>query len=134
MGTLIMRLPGLKTTIAQPANDENPKCPKKLRRQSTAHYLNSASVNKCKRKQFEICPRLAYNARGYAQLGEKFRPPAWPLQSVFFKAKIRKLSRITNAEWPSAIAQLRMSRCYASLCSRLNYFNGLIVFKKLRII
>ena len=54
------------------------------------------------------------NARGYAQLGEKFRPPAWPLQSVLIKAKIRKLSRITNAEWPSSFAQLRMSRCCTS--------------------
>ena len=58
---------------------------------------------------------LAYNARGYAQLGEKFRPPAWPLQSVFIKAKIQIFSRITNADWPSSFAQLRMSRCYMPL-------------------
>ena len=57
----------------------------------------------------ETCPQLAYNAHGYAQLGEKFRPPAWPLKSVFIKAKIRLFSRIPNAEWPSSFAQLRIT-------------------------
>jgi hypothetical protein len=57
------------------------------------------------------CVSIAGNARGYAQLGEKFRPSAWPLQSVFIKAKIQLFSRITNAEWPSSFAQLRMSQC-----------------------
>ena len=103
-----MYLTSLKTTAAQPAKNANKKCRKKFRAQSTANYLNSASVNKCKRIEIEIRPRLAYNARGYAQLGEKFRPPAWPLKSVFIKAKIQMLSRIPNAEWPSSIAQLRI--------------------------
>ena len=54
-----------KTTVANPARNAKRKSSKKLRSQSTANYLNSASFNKCKRKQFEICPRLAYNARGF---------------------------------------------------------------------
>ena len=50
---------------------------------------------------------ISHNALGYAQLGEKFRPPAWPLKSVFIKAKLRMFSRIPNAEWPSSFARLR---------------------------
>ena len=51
---------------------------------------------------------MAHNARGYAQLGEKFRPPAWPLKSVLIEAKIQLFSRITNVERPSSFAQLRI--------------------------
>ena len=39
--------------------------------------------------------------------GEKFRPLAWPLQSVFIKAKLQLLIRITKVEWPSSFARLR---------------------------
>jgi hypothetical protein len=58
---------------------------------------------------------IAGNAWGYAQLGEKFRPPAWPLQSVFIKAKIQMFSRIPNGEWPSSFAQLRETDVMRSL-------------------
>ena len=54
---------------------------------------------------------MAYNVYGYAQLGLEFRLPAWPLQSAFPKAKIQLPIRITKAERPSSIAQLRMSHC-----------------------
>ena len=39
--------------------------------------------------------------------GEKFRPLAWPLKSVFIKAKLQLLIRITKVDWPSSFARLR---------------------------
>ena len=52
---------------------------------------------------------MAHNVRGYAQLGLELCLPAWPVKSVFLKAKIQMFSRITNVDWPSSFAQLRIT-------------------------
>jgi hypothetical protein len=51
--------------------------------------------------------------------GEEFRLPAWPLKSVFIKAKLQLLIRITKVDWPSSFARLRKATVMGSFIGLL---------------